>query len=114
MTTLMPHTPLHIATKKKPLPKNLHPYTNFDRLVLVVAVLYPFSSFPQLVTVFSGKTEGVSLLTWVFFLICSALFLVYGVRRRVPPMIVSNSLWLVMDAIVITGLVMHSPTLVWV
>jgi uncharacterized protein with PQ loop repeat len=107
----MPHTPIHIATKKKPLKKNLHPYTNFDRVVLVVAVLYPFSALPQIIAVFSGRTEGVALISWIFFLLCSLLFLVYGLRRRVPPMIVANSIWSVMDVLVIVGILLHSPTI---
>ena len=101
----MPYTPIHIATKAKPLRKSgIHPYTRFDRLVLVISVIYPFSALAQVVAVFSGKTDGVALLSWVFFFICATLFLIYGVRRRVMPMIVSNSIWMVMDALVVIGI----------
>lgn len=110
----MPHTPIHIATKKKPLTKSpVHPYTNLDRVVLVVSVLYPFSALPQAIAVFSGRTEGVSLVSWMFFFCCATLFLIYGVRRRVPPMIVSNSIWIVMDALVIVGLLLNSSPIAW-
>jgi len=108
----MPQTPIQIATKKKPLRKSgLHPYTNLDRAVLVVSVIYPFSALPQAVAVFSGKTEGVSLISWMFFFCCASLFLVYGVRRRVPPMIVSNSIWIVMDALVVVGILLNGASL---
>lgn len=110
----MPHTPIHLATKKKPLKKSdLHPYTNFDRVVLVASVLYPFSAFPQVLAVFSGRTEGVAVLSWVIFLLCASLFLLYGVRRRVMPMIVSNSIWIVMDALVIIGIFIYSSPVMW-
>jgi len=109
----MPHTPIHIATKKKPLKKSdIHPYTSLDRIVLIVSVIYPFSALPQIIAVFSGRTDGVSLLSWMFFLVCSALFFVYGIRRRVPPMIVSNSIWVFMDALVIIGIV-SSGSITW-
>ena len=111
----MPHTPIHIATKKKPLPKKpAHPYTALDRIVLFVSVLYPFSALPQILAVFGGKTEGVAILSWGVFLICAALFLVYGIKRRVPPMIVSNSIWIVMDSLVIIGILTAGSTITWI
>lgn len=109
----MPHTPIHIATKKKPLKKNLHPFTPLDRVVLFVSVLYPFSALPQIIAVFTGKTEGVSVLSWMVFLVCAALFLVYGIKRRVPPMIVSNSIWIVMDSLVILGILTAGSVITW-
>lgn len=109
----MPNTPIHIATKKRPLKKSdIHPYTSLDRIVLVVSVVYPFSALPQVFAVFGGRTEGVSILSWIFFLICSSLFLVYGIRRQVMPMIVSNSIWVVMNALVITGIILNG-TISW-
>lgn len=71
---------------------------------MVVSVVYPFSALPQVFAVFSGKTEGVAVLSWIFFLVCTILFFIYGVRRKVPPMIVSNSIWMVMDALVVIGI----------
>lgn len=109
----MPHTPIHIATKKKPLPKK-HTFTVFDRVVLIVSVLYPFSALPQAIAVFSGKTEGVSVLSWMVFLVCAILFLIYGVKRRVPPMIVSNSIWIVMDTLVIVGILAFGSSVTWI
>lgn len=110
----MPHTPLHIATKKRPITdKSIRPTTAFDRLVLVVSVIYPLSALPQTITVFSGKTEGVSVLSWCVFLVCSTLFFAYGIRRRVPPMIVANSIWIVMDSLVIAGILMAGSTITW-
>lgn len=85
------------ATKKKPL-------NYFDLLVLVVSVMYPLSAIPQAISVFQGNTEGVAALSWIFFLMCAVLFLVYGIKRRVLPMIISNSIWIVMDLLVVIGL----------
>ncbi len=111
----MPHTPIHIATKKKPITnKSTRPFTNFDRLVLVVSVLYPLSALPQAIAVLGGKTEGVSVLSWIVFMLCATLFLVYGVKRRVPPMIVSNSIWILMDALVVFGIFASGSTVTWI
>ncbi|MGY4893405.1 MAG: hypothetical protein ACO1N2_01775 [Candidatus Saccharimonadota bacterium] len=107
----MPHSLVHYSPTTKPPLKstakvsNAPRFTALDRVVLAVSVLYPFSAFPQVIAVFNGRTEGVALLSWVAFLLCASLFFVYGIRRRVLPMIVSNSIWILMDALVIAGIV---------
>lgn len=107
----MPNTPIHIATKNKPLRKSdLHPYTMLDRVVLVVSVIYPFSALPQAIAVFQGRTEGVAALSWMFFFVCASLFFIYGIRRKVMPMIISNSIWIIMDGLVLIGLLLHSAS----
>jgi uncharacterized protein with PQ loop repeat len=112
----MPHSPLHVTTKKKSLKKkiDIHPYTGFDRLVLVISVMYPLSAIPQIIAVFNGRTDGVSVLSWIFFLVCSTLFFIYGVRRHVSPMIVANSIWVLMDALVIYGVLASGSTVTWI
>ncbi len=102
----MPHSE-HILHIKKPhlFKKKLTP---FDQLVLIVSVAYPLSALPQAIAVFDGRVEGVSLISWLSFMVCALLFLVYGIKNRVFPMIISNTLWVVMDALVVTGLLLQS------
>lgn len=88
------------APKKKPL--NL-----FDLLVMVVSVVYPLSAIPQAISVFQGNTEGVAALSWIFFFVCAALFLIYGIKRKVLPMVISNSIWVVMDSLVVAGILIQ-------
>lgn len=107
---LMPYIAIH-PKNKKPTKALLSKLGTFDRIVVVVSVIYPLSALPQAITVFSGKTEGVSLISWLFFLICAGLFLTYGIRRNVLPMIISNSIWLVMDALVVIGLITNGTFL---
>ncbi len=111
----MPHTPIHIATKKTPIlrPSN-HKFTLFDKIVLFVSVLYPLSALPQAIAVLGGKTEGVSVISWMVFMACATLFLIYGIRRRVPPMIVSNSIWIIMDGLVVFGIFASGSIVTWI
>jgi uncharacterized protein with PQ loop repeat len=76
----------------------------FDKMVLLASFLYPLSGIPQAIEVFSGQQEGVSLLSWLGFLLFSALFLVYGLAHRVRPMVVTNILWLFIDGVIVIGL----------
>jgi uncharacterized protein with PQ loop repeat len=76
-----------------------------DRVVMVVSILYPLSALPQLIEIIHGNSAGVSVVSWLSFLTCAGLFLVYGLRHRVMPMIVSNSLWVVIDGMVVASLI---------
>ena len=100
----MPHSD-HILHIRRPkfLKKNM---SSFDKLVLFVSIIYPLSALPQAVEVFRGNTEGVSIISWLAFMLCAGLFLIYGLKNKVFPMVVSNSLWIVTDGLVVTGLLM--------
>lgn len=80
----------------------------FDRLIIVVSIIYPLSSLPQLIGVYSGNTEGVSILSWLIFLVCASLFFTYGIRHRVTPMIVANALWIIVDSTIVIGLLVRA------
>ena len=108
--------PTHLPVSKKK--KNLHihhmqPATAFDHVVMVVSFLYTLSGIPQIIAVYSGKTDGVSVLSWLIFLFCATLFLIYGLRRRVPPMIISNSIWIIVDGLVVAGLLLSGSHVTW-
>jgi len=90
----------HIQKKKK--------ITVFDTVVIIASFLYPLSSIPQAIQIFHGSTDGVSIYSWVSFVVFAAIFLTYGLKHRIVPMIITNSLWVVMDSIVIVGLLLNS------
>lgn len=94
----------HITEKKKTISKR---DTVFDRLVLLVSVLYPLSALPQMITIFKGNIDGVSIASWAGFFVCAGIFLIYGLRHKVWPMIVSNMLWVVVDGIVVVGIISY-------
>ena len=98
----MPHSEhlLHIDRPRLFMRK----LSGFDKLVIIVSIAYPLSALPQALEVFQGNTEGVSVISWISFLTCATLFLIYGVKNRVLPMIISNFLWILMDGLVITGI----------
>lgn len=90
----------HVTKKAKRFKKD----TRFDRLVLFVSILYPLSAIPQLISIFEGNTAGVSVYSWAGFLVCASLFLIYGLRHRVWPMILSNTLWVMVDSLVVIAM----------
>lgn len=101
----MPNHDLHLhrhLQKKKKL-------TLFDKVVFVASFAYPLSGLPQAISVFNGNTVGVSFISWASFLVFSGLFLTYGLKHKVVPMIITNSIWLLVDGSVVVGLLLaHS------
>lgn len=79
----------------------------FDRLFMLAAIAYPLSSLPQVVEVFNGKSTGVSILSWSAFAFFSLLFIIYGTIHKVKPMVVTNSLWFIVQSLVVMGVVIH-------
>lgn len=89
----------HLARKKH--------ITFFDKVIILASFLYPLCSVPQVIQVFNGQTSGVSLLSWAGFTVFAVLFFSYGLIHRITPMIITNAIWFIVDALVIIGLLTH-------
>ena len=90
----------HLANKKR--------LTFFDKVIIAAAFVYPLSGLPQLYEVLHGNVVGVSLMTWLGFIVFSVLFLIYGIIHNIRPMVITNALWLVMDGLVVIGVLVHN------
>jgi len=94
------HLHQHIKKKKK--------LSVFDVIVVIASFMYPLSGIPQVIQIFQGTTDGVSLISWVGFLTFASIFLIYGLKHRVTPMIIANSIWIVVDSLVIIGYLLNN------
>ena len=79
----------------------------FDKAAVIAAFLYPLSGLPQVIEVFQGNTEGVSITSWLGFVAFSVFFMIYAVIHKIKPMIITNALWLVIDGLVLFGVLAH-------
>lgn len=79
-----------------------------DKMMGSVAFVAPLSSAPQLVTIF-GKQEaaGISAASWTMYLIVALITLAYGTFHNLRPIIISQSLWVVIDILIIVGVLMY-------
>jgi hypothetical protein len=73
----------------------------FDKTAMVVACIYPATGIPQMVQVISGPSEGVSLVSWMGFIVFSLFFFIYGIVHAIKPIIVTNFLWIIVDSTVV-------------
>jgi uncharacterized protein with PQ loop repeat len=80
----------------------------FEKFMLVFAIAEPLATIPQIYQVWSKHSvAGVSLLTWAFYTVTSAVWLVYGLKIRDKPIIVSGFLWAGTQALVVIGILIN-------
>jgi uncharacterized protein with PQ loop repeat len=74
------------------------------RVAYVVALCGPLSSVPQMWEIWADRdAAGVSLVTWTLFLVTSVVWLLYGIVKSDRPLILSNAIWVVCEAIIMVG-----------
>jgi uncharacterized protein with PQ loop repeat len=82
--------------------------TSIDRAMTIVAIIHPISALPQVVEIFSTQNaSGVSLITWLLFMLIGVIFLLYAVIHKIKPMIINQIIWFIMDLLVVTGVLMY-------
>jgi uncharacterized protein with PQ loop repeat len=79
-----------------------------DRVVLCLATIGPLFELPQLFKIYSEKSaQGVSLLTWAFFVLFAIPWVIYGIVHKEKPIIVAYSLWILIDTAIVIGILMY-------
>ncbi len=80
-----------------------------EKLVLAVAIIEPLSTIPQIVDIFTTKdTTAISLVTWLLFAIAAVVWLAYGIKIKNTPLIISSSLWMLTESIIVIGILIYS------
>lgn len=85
------------------------PYLIFlDKLTFVVGVIGPFTVLPQIYSIFSTQSaNGVSLVTWALIFIVTFPWILYGLAHKDKSIIVSFTLWEVMNLAVVIGVLLY-------
>jgi uncharacterized protein with PQ loop repeat len=82
--------------------------TTIDKLMAVTAIIHPLTAIPQVLIIYSTQNvSGVSLTTWLSFMIMGSIFLAYGIIHRLKPFIVTQILWFIVDVLVVLGVLMY-------
>jgi uncharacterized protein with PQ loop repeat len=105
----MRHLHFHIRRRREPYPARKSSLRWLDRFVLLVGVLGPIMTLPQIWLIFSTKDAGgVSALafgTWALF---DIPWMLYGIAHREPPIVATYTLWLVGNGLVCLGAILYS------
>lgn len=79
-----------------------------DRAALVVGVLQPFTTLPQIWEIYqTGSAANVSLWAWLTSALSGLVFLWYGIAHRLKPIIITQVLWFVLQMIVVAEILLY-------
>lgn len=92
------HLHFHARRRAKKKPKTL-----IDILVYFAVIFGPLMTLPQVVAVWHDGAKGVSAATWLAYTLVAVIWLAYGLKHQDRPIIALQTLWLIMDVAVVTG-----------
>jgi uncharacterized protein with PQ loop repeat len=79
-----------------------------DRLVNIAAIVHPLTALPQVYSIYSThNVAGISLWTWLGFMLIGFVFLAYGITHHLKPIILTQVLWFFVDLMVIVGIILY-------
>jgi len=74
--------------------------SGIDALALVVSILQPLTTLPQIYIVYTSKdVSQVSLFMWTAYNVASVILLIYGLKHKLAPIIWAQSLWLIVQTL---------------
>lgn len=104
----------HIQKRKrtknslKPYPHNNLFIKTLDRAILLLAVIGPAATIPQILEIFLNKDAGsVSVLSWSIFMLFDIPWIIYGFVHKEKPIIVAYVLWFFTNALIVVGALLY-------
>lgn len=92
----------------KPISKNTKARL-IDQMMLVASIIHPLTATPQVFKIYATQSAiGVSLLTWISFMLLGLVFLGYGITHGLKPYILAQVLWFIIDFMIVLGVLMYS------
>lgn len=85
--------------------------SKFRHLMVVIGVISPIATIPQVIKVFATHSQhavGQSLITWAIYTVIALLWVAYGIQRRELPLIIGNTLGVIMYGLVVVGILLHA------
>ena len=89
-------------------PSDGPPVEGLERFLRVLSVVTMLMTVPQVLSIWvGGQAGGVSLASWATYLFSACLWLVYGVRKRDKTIYLACIGWIVLDAAIVLGVIVH-------
>ncbi|PIN74841.1 hypothetical protein COV17_04615 [Candidatus Woesearchaeota archaeon CG10_big_fil_rev_8_21_14_0_10_36_11] len=80
----------------------------FDLVLLIVAIIAPIMSLPQLFKIYYYQSAaGISVLSFTLYTILNIPWIVYGFVHKDKPIIISSFLWFLSNALIVIGATMY-------
>lgn len=79
-----------------------------DRIIFAISIVGPVAAIPQVAQIWVEKTAaGVSITSWMFFVLFSILWLLYGLAHKVTPIIINSAIYIVLNMLVVMGVLIY-------
>lgn len=89
-------------------PPDAPPVSGLERILRVLSVLTMLMTVPQVLTIWIGREAGgVSLVSWLSYLLSACLWLVYGIQKRDKTIYLACIGWILLDAAIVVGVIVH-------
>ncbi len=97
---------LHENLEKYPHPDK---FKNFlDKFIFFIGLMGPVMTIPQVWQIYSTQdATGVSLISWSWYLFSAFVWLAYGIIHKEKAIVFAQSLWIVTEIILITGIIIY-------
>ena len=83
--------------------------SKFDLVIYFAAIVAPVMTVPQLYKIWSDKqVSGVSIQTWATYSAISLIWVLYGIKIKAKPIILTNALLLLIDTLIVIGVIVYS------
>ena len=83
----------------------------FEPMMVVVGIVQPLATLPQLSKVYFTHHQhvaGQSLATWSIYSLACLLWMIYGLLNRKPAIYVGNIIGLAMDLLMVNGILIQA------
>src|SRR5712691_8130245 len=85
-------------------PKSPRPVSGLEKVLRGISVFTMFMTVPQVLTIWvGGNASGVSLISWISYLLAACLWFVYGLQKRDKTIYLACVGWVLLDALVVIG-----------
>ena len=84
-------------------PEKAKPSTALEKVLRVLSVVTMLMTVPQVVSVWRDGAAGVSVLTWLTYLVSAVVWMVYGIQKRDKTIYVACIGWIILDAAIVVG-----------
>lgn len=84
------------------------PPSGLEKFLRVLSVVTMLMTVPQVLSIWvGGHAGGVSLLSWGAYLFSACLWFVYGIQKRDKTIYMACIGWIMLDAAVVIGVIVH-------
>src|SRR6266850_1439139 len=89
-------------------PQGAPPVSGLEKILRGLSVFTMLMTVPQVLTIWVGRDAGgVSLISWLSYLLAACLWFVYGLQKRDKTIYLACVGWVVLDAAIVVGVLVH-------